>query len=385
MSAFKQTLMISAALAVLTTAAAAGDSNTVYIDQDGVGNTAKIHQATGPGGNDIGSSADPVNQTGDSNAFAFSNSGCCNDGNRYNNDITKAEQVGDNNWMNVRVWNLSNNNQVQDARQIGNSNRLLIEQNGSKTGIIGTVLQEGDVNSAVLKQSGSDNTISNVAMIGSNNGYTNTGEMTSGRHVSLRVVQSGAGNIVSDATMTGENNRQVPSNGYAPHLDIRQVGGNNLAYGIMMGSNGNHLNIYQNGDGNDTGVDQGDNVASTGNNVDLDQIGDGNYARASQIGSYNSINAFFTGNNNGLGSFTGDALSIGLSNGMIDQNGSNNLFNAVVTGDSNMFASHQIGDDNLITVTVDGNSNQFAIAQTGDINVATLSQIGNGNIAGITQ
>ncbi len=372
------------AAAMAAGSAYAGDNNTAYIEQIGTGNSANVNQATGPGDNDVGTMA------GDNNDFNFSNAGCCNANNRFNNDVAKAEQIGDGNWMNIGVGNLSNNNLIGDAQQQGNDNRLLIVQNGSRTGTITTVLQDGNVNSAVLTQNGNNNTITNVRMTGDDNGYTNTLSLAAGRFASLRIRQSGNSNEVSNATLEGNNNRQIPSNLTAPLLDINQDGDGNAAFGNMLGSDGNFLNINQVGNDNDAGVDQGTSIASTGNDADVDQLGDGNYVRVDQDGSFNTANLSFTGNDNGSLGFTGggDAAGLGLTQGNVIQDSSSaasgNTIDYTVLGNANLFAFSQIGGGNTISGTVgsgmaDSDNNEVAVLQNGDGNTASFSQSGAGS------
>ena len=358
----RRTLLFSSTLVLLMGAgvAYAGSSNTLYIDQSGDGNTANVDQSNGPGGNDIGTPGDPVNQTGNNNSFNFSNAGCCNTNNRYNNDVNKAEQVGDNNWLNIHVWNLAHDNVVSDAQQLGNTNRLLIEQNGSNYGTVGTILQDGDVNSAYIGQGGSNNTVSNVEMVGSNNGYSNTMSMASGRFDSLRIRQGGSGNLVNHARIEGDNNKQIPSNGYAPLLDIYQSGSNNgltSSVATMLGSNGNGIKVTEIGDWNNFSVMQGTSTASTGNYATVTQTGSYNDATVTQFGSYNQLvvtqlddgnssTTNFTGDSNGVGTLTGVAgglTNVNLVEGSVYQNstgaGSGNSLTYNVTGSNNLAIS----------------------------------------------
>ncbi|OWU84476.1 hypothetical protein ATO6_12345 [Oceanicola sp. 22II-s10i] len=373
--------------------AVAGDANKAFVEQDGNNNAASIDQSAGPGGNDFATLSNPATQRGNDNQLRFSNGSANNNhNNRFNNDVNVAEQIGNGNWMNITVGNLSNNNTVEDAQQLGDTNSLLVSLNGSRGGTIETVLQDGNVNSAVLKQSGNDNTIQSVSMIGDDNGYANRLELTSGRFASLRILQTGNTNLVTSATIEGSNNRQIPSNGYAPLLDIRQTGNMNIAFGNMLGSDGNYLNILQNGTGNDAGVNQGSTAASTQNDADIDQIGDGNYVRATQTGSYNALNASFTGEDNGVGTMSGDAGTlvsshIELTQGSILQDSalaaSGNTIDYTVVGNDNMFAFAQIGGGNTITGLVGNlgasNLNQAAIIQVGSSNMTSFSQNGGGS------
>jgi len=410
----KIVLSTASALALLTGAAWAGSGNTLYIQQQGSTNTANVNQGTGPGDNNIGTLADPVTQDGNTNFFQYSNAGCCNEGSRQDNDVKKAEQDGNGNWMNIAVWNLSDHNRINSAIQDGNDNALQIEQNDSRSGRIDSVLQDGSGNVGLAKQNGSGNRIVLMQQIGSNNGNGRSGELTSGRGVGSRVIQAGSNNLINESSVVGSNNKQAASNTYTPPHDIQQLGNNNgrsFSTASTLGSNGNGIKVTEHGDWNNFSVKQGLSVRSTGNYATVDQQGSYNNATATQYGSGNHLvvsqildgnrsTTNFDGNDNGVGTLGGAAGTLAglpgsrLVQGTVLQDStgavSGNLVNYDVFGSGNLFALAQIGGNNTITGTVgtgarDSNNNQVAVLQQGNSNTSSFSQTGGSNNLAVSQ
>ncbi|KUF11466.1 hypothetical protein [Pseudoponticoccus marisrubri] len=266
---------------------------------------------------------------------------------------------------------------LQDSTGATLGNTALVRQEGKKNGqgtfTAGSFAEGTGVIQGTVTQIGGDNDVDYLAV-----GNANL----------FGFYQDGTGNSVGMVTITGNGNETA---GYQDGTDntitIAPIVGDDNDIGVIQDGTMNMADIaLTNGsDRNAIGVDQfGTNAA------DVDVDGDDNFADIRQTG--NNSGSFgvvlnITGDFNGTGPWmTGsDAESIGLTGGVIIQNGTDNLFDAVITGDNNLFASNQVGDFNTIDATVTGNSNQFAVAQLGDSNNATFSQIGNGNNAGISQ
>lgn len=421
----KIVLSTASALALLTGAAWAGSSNTLYIDQDGTGNTANVQQSFGTGGNDIGSAGSPFLQQGNNNDFretqatggGFSNG---------NNDILKAKQVGNNNVFTSYYSNNAGSNVIKNVLQNGNSNVLAITRNNQRSGTIGTIVQGGnsgdplggDNNGISIEQvtyylPGSlpafagGNSIDKVTQIGSNNrGY---GYAVYGTTIS----QGGSLNRVMESSIEGSNNTSS-TNPVAQRVYQRGIGNGQIAsIARTLGSGGNSINITEVGDQNNFDVRQGVSVASTGNHASVTQTGNDNNARATQYGSFNDVaviqngngnmsTTLFNGDGNGNGNFTPGSYAAGLTNpnlmqGQVFQDsgalaGSTNLVNYTVYGSNNLFAFAQLGGDNTIngkvgTATIDSINNEVSVLQNGSNNVASFSQLGaaGGNNLAVSQ
>ncbi|WP_417423699.1 hypothetical protein [Hoeflea sp.] len=395
---------------VMSASAYAGNENTLYLDQDGNDNTALVHQSSGGGNNNIGTLADPVTQDGDHNSFRFSNSGS---GSGTNNDIIKAEQTGDDNYFSMSTWNGANNNVVQDAQQVGDLNQMRIGMNGSDTGLVGTILQQGDNNHLVIDQApisgalSAGNQVRSVTMLGSDNGLAPDANGAAKR-AGTYIKQTGAGNIVQNAYVEGSNNTGAAgsSNTYRNVQRIEQWGSNNglgSSIASTMGSDGNRIWVFEAGNSNNFSIMQGIDSFSTGNyatatqdgdynDVTVTQYGDGNEIIVDQDGNGNTTTANFVGNGNGVGVLSGNAGMLELAHGELTQGTivqdssaaiSGNSVDYNVTGDSNLFAFAQIGGGNTITGTVGNlgasNGNQVAIIQSGSSNASTFSQNGGGS------
>lgn len=406
------------ALSVLMAGVAFGNSNnTLYIEQDGEGNSASITQSFGGGNNDIGTLADPVTQQGDLNSFTFSNSSY---GSGTNNDIAKAEQIGDGNFFSNSAWNGANNNKIVRSEQLGDGNRASVSFNGSDEGGVDTLLQQGDNNHLVISQQGAaGNKVLSVSMIGSNNGLSPDANGAP-RRAGVYILQSQSGNRVQSASLEGSNNigPSGDSNTHRSTIRIEQVGVDNgqlasvaSTLGSAVGGEYNRLWIFQNGNNNNFSVQQGLSTASTGNHAIITQTGNGNMSSGTQAGDRNTITATSLGNSNsvavtqtgddnyanvnidgnynGGGNFTGLALAAAgtLGSGQIVQTGlSNDVFYDVEDSDSNQFAFSQVGNGNLVDGTVSGaGGNQAVVNQTGDTNKAVFAQIGGANALVVLQ
>lgn len=405
----KLTLATATAIGLMMGAAWAGDANTLYIVQGGAGNnTASIHQSTGDGGNDVGTAGDPVNQTGNGNDFRETNATVNTNYYSGNNDITKAEQIGDYNTFTSSYNGRASNNVISNAQQIGDRNYARYFRNSNYNGTITKVLQQGDNNILSLNQeAGSGNVISLVQQIGNGNGGS-VQNTAAGQHTGTWIQQYGSNNQIDNSTIIGDNNSGLNDQTHY----IRQRGNDNghiASTAITKGSNGNGIHVESWGDRNNFDVRQGLNTASTGNDATVMQTGDDNWARATQYGSYNQLaviqngdhnssTTLFDGDGNGSGSFTGGPAA-GLTNanlvqGQVFQDSGSaltgNSLTYTVYGSNNLFAFAQLGSDNTVsgkvgTGAVDSNGNQVAVLQTGDGNNSTFTQNGGGNNLAVSQ
>ncbi|ANT61918.1 hypothetical protein AYJ57_15790 [Salipiger sp. CCB-MM3] len=405
MGIFRTVLATSTALALSAPALFAADNNSLYLEQLGNGNSALVKQSRGFGGNDIGTTADPVTQEGDNNRISYNNEYCCNGG-VGNNDFLMLDQLGDNNRFSATDLNNSDSNVVSKVLQEGNDNSMNIGHNGNDDGTIGLALQQGDNNHMrLVQEAGSNNVITSAKIVGNNNGVSqNTGPFT-GSELGMYVRQYGSSNTVSSASIEGDNNAVTRNPPLAAStfgklsMFIEQRGDLNIASADVLGSNGNHVWILQKEDGNSALVKQGTSVTSTGNAADIAQTGNGNAIEVAQTGDLNSVLATFTGNGNGVGAMTGDAGTLvsaqsNLTQGSILQDSAlvtgGNAIDYAVFGNDNLFAFAQIGGDNVISGTVgDGMSNasanQVAVLQVGDGNVTGFSQMGGNNVLAVVQ
>lgn len=413
------TLIATTALGFSMSAAYAGSGNKLFLDQDGTGNVANVHQSSGAGGNEIGTSGNHGLQQGDNNNLRYNNAGS---GSGANNDIWNVRQIGNNNDMGFSDWNGAFNNVTNDAQQNGNNNLLRATHNGGDDNLLDVVRVDGDRNDITIDQSGKNGIIQNVHIVGSDNG--NNGSHVNDQNWGVHIRQGGgSGNIIRDATITGDNNVNLAPYGYyngnivgtsGAAIRIRQSGNANDANATMWGSGGNVIYVNQTGDTNIGGVNQGSSLASTGNAAVLiqtgndndgtiaqsdsyniahaTQLGTGNFIAANQVGDSNSLMATFIGDRNGVGVMTGvagtlEGSNVNLSQGNILQDSSlaasGNLITYDVTGNDNLFAFAQIGGSNTINGTVTSNGNQVAVLQVGSGHGTSFTQAGgiNNNLA----
>ncbi len=404
----KIALASATAMGLLIGAAYANNNNTLYLEQEGDGNTASVHQSSGGGNNDIGTVGDPVTQDGNNNLFQFSNSPS---GSGANNDIIKAEQEGDGNSLKITTWNVANNNVVNNFQQLGNNNTAAIGMNGSDDGVVGTVLIDGDDNHMYIDQApGSsgqtDNRVVSATILGNNNGLpTNTNGFN--KRAGTYIKQRGAGNWVENSNIEGDDNTGPAgnSNTFRNVHRIEQTGLNNgqlSSTASTLGSDGNRIWVFQNGTSNNFSVLQGLDASSTGNSATLYQDGSDNMATATQFGDNNFLEvdqdqdgntatANVTGNDNGGGTLAGAAGTLasnnGLVSGLIKQDGLDNQATLTVTNSNgNQFAFLQQGNTNVIVGTVDGaGSNSATMVQIGNMNTSNFAQSGGGNMVSVSQ
>lgn len=410
MRIFRLGLAASTALGLSMTAAVAGDNNEIFLEQNGQGNVADVVQSTGGlGGNQIGTSGAPALQQGDNNLFLYSDEGCCNANSRGNNDITRAVQVGNENTMSFRDWNIARNNTTGLAQQIGNDNDMRVGHNGGESNVIGDVLQVGNDNHIRIDQNGDGGAIYSASITGSGNG----GSSHSSWHENwgILIQQGGTNNTVVDASIVGDDNDGFPGS-RATAMRINQTGDGSTARGLMLSSNGSFMLIDQGGTGGHSAeVEQGTSVASTGNYADVDQngqgqtasvgqYGDNNYITVSQNGAGNTLTAGFYGDGNGVGTMTGvagDLVDADLGDDLFQGNvfqdnggiGAGNSISYTVNGSNNLFAFAQMGAANSISGNVGtsgaSNGNQVAVLQAGSGNGTSFTQNGGNNNLAVSQ
>lgn len=419
----KYRISVSATALLLSVASAlAGDANTVYLTQDGTGNTASVDQSVGPGGNDFTSLGNPALQDGDNNVIQYSNSTFSGD-TPSNNDLTELDQIGDMNWFVATDWG-SDNGTIGTILEQGNRNQVLVARENDDGSHVGSVQIVGNSNVIAIRQgqawlgSGSNNEVTSASITGNGNGNTALVSPYWGvypQYAGISILQRGNGNTISNASIVGDSNSSHTTFYRVQRLE--QIGDNNTGSASTLGSNGNRIWAFQTGDGNDFTLSQGVGIASTQNFIDLiqtgndndaavdqmgsfnvadvDQIGNGNHIDISQYDDNNTVTANFDGNDNGVGTFTGVAATTAgaLTPGMIVQDAATlggNLITYDVFGNSNLFAFKQDGDGNTIdgnvgTAVADASFNQAAVVQIGNNNTASFSQVGNSNNIGITQ
>lgn len=310
------------------------------VSQNGAGNAADLNQ---DGGANLILSA---SQTGNDNDIDLDQFGVANRIANVTQDSSAAMTGND-----AKVLQRGNNN-GQGAFSSGFAGGTGVAQAGvTQIGGGNSVdyRARGDSNLFGFFQDGTDNTVGNVLIRGDGN--------------QTAASQTGTANTLMISPIVGDDN----------DVGVVQNGDSNLAdVALTGGSDRNAIGINQTGTNDATvTVDGSDNFAD----IRQDGLNSGAFG----------VNLNIDGNRNGLGTLSGDAGSIGLTSGVIIQDGNNNLFDTTITGNRNLFASEQTGNGNVIDVAVDGNRNQFAALQNGNSNVVNLTQTGNGNNAGITQ
>jgi hypothetical protein len=407
----KLTLATATAIGLMMGTAWGGGDNTLFIEQNGEGNTAKIQQAASSN-NDIGLAGAPVLQQGNYNDFQEIQPPV---GPGNNNDIVAARQMGNSNKIYSINSNGAANNTIHSVLQNGDKNRLSVSRNNQRSGTIGTVIQGGysgdpvggnanriSINQVTYNLPGSKpeftggNSVDLVSQIGSGNtGYGSSGFGT-------QISQGGSLNRIMESSVVGNDNAENNNYGrqFVHRISQKGIGNGQVnSTAITLGSNGNSIDVMQDGDANNFDVRQGADVTSTQNHAKVTQTGDNNLTIATQYGSFNTldarqngdgntISALVTGDSNGSSLFDdagarGLAEAHSLSSGDIFQNRQDNRVGLTITSSSNQFAFLQTGGNgNLITGTITGaGSNQAVGVQNGSSNTASLNQAGGNNVA----
>lgn len=416
MTITKTLLTATTALTLSMGAAYAGSGNEAYLDQNGASNSASVDQSAG-NNNEAGSSVQNMTQIGELNSLTIKQSGNNNDiglGANADSAAVGLKQTQNGSPSGTRnsmsVTQTSDGNVVGSAVQTaggshGVGNRLTIAQGGGGGNTIGSVYQRrsSSVSNLVdITQNGTNNTLDRVSqdarvggsanpneikvtMEGSDNGaddFTGGGAAAASGAISSNLVQGtdlGTKGNKIDITVAGTSNE----------FGISQYGNNNKAVGITfgVGSADNELGIYQKGASNEVALSSIDGVD---NRLGIRQIGDFNMASLTVNGNEN-------GGFHGFGSNAAGTLasSMGLTAGLIDQNGLANKTTLTVSGNGNVFAmlqNNNVGGTmgNTIVGNQDnsvggGAGNQAAVAQVGDNNTASFNQVGSGNITAISQ
>lgn len=322
----KLLLTSTTALGLSMTAAVAG-SNEAYLDQTGGGNTASIDQT------------------------------------QADNSIV-GQDAND-----------------ESVAQSGNDNDLKIEQRGDSnvTGSGGRFEQRQNHNEAFILQNGTNNEFVFMDQFGPGASATSN---------KLRVRQQGDNNIVKEIrqTLTGGTDMN--------EIDIYQQNSQNMRIGgrVKQTGSGNYMNIYQNGANNTVSPVNADEVLQDGKNnrMDIDQTNTGNLLRrAQQIGDDNTTTANMSGVNNGVADLTvgGASGRSGAVASQMDQFGSNNEADLMITGDDNAYGTLQDGGYNdALNMEITGNENSLGVRQFGYYNEISLATIdGDGSSVGFNQ
>lgn len=399
------------ALTVVMSVSALANGNSTYLTQNGNGNLATIDQSGGVS-NVAGTVSNKLNQTrngvnpsvGLYNRLSIVQSG---DGNSvgaagFNQTMTYGFSAQNTGYAGV---NLIDIEQSSDGNVVGavsqtsathaSGNILAITQGGAGGHTVGRVFQERTqttVNTASITQTGSSNYLALVvqkAGLASSTPNTIVASF-SGDNTNSSTWDAGSAASASGATFAALiQGREVgASYAYGNKISV-DVSGDNNKIGVTQTVLGNHAvensveGVSITGSSNELGVFQ----QGTKNTLALSTIaGTGNELGVRQIGSNNTATVNVTGDfNGGANAFGGFAETVGLTEGLITQNGSNNAADLTVDGDNNVFGLSQLGDNNNVDLTQDGNTNQAAISQTGDSNTAFASQTGSSNNLAIMQ
>lgn len=441
-----RTSALFAALALALPTASFGQSSdsSVFIDQDGQDNAARIVQNGDT--NQAGSESVPMLQEGIFNNLSILQSG-------LENKVGLTEpgifQLGESNtesiFNTIDIEQTSNRNVVGSVTQraLGSvpygTNSLRVRQGGGDENILNTVIQIQEAGQseqvAIVEQSGTGNFVDRVeqyttsidkfdenririTMTGNFNGSLSLGGFAAIPDTADSGVLQQAGsedrNVngnFADLIFVGDNNR----------FGVRQGGRLNSIGVIAISGNANQIGLRQDGTENMISVPiiEGDD-----NNIGMDQVGtnisvldfagksDNNQVRVYQYGTHrldmliegddNLITAEqdyydgLGGDNKAMVNFRGSANSARLS-----QFGGKNLFSLDVTGNANNTSETmspavqalglqagyflQVGTGNTATMTVEGDSNLFATSQTGLENIFTLMVSGDDNEAALLQ
>ncbi|HVV94987.1 MAG TPA: hypothetical protein VHD15_16365, partial [Hyphomicrobiales bacterium] len=299
---------VSAAALVMASAAYA-DNNSAYVDQVGTGNTYSVTQTTS--GNKLGSGTTyptytmhirqdstggttgnsltvnqgggnnnvvgvdywdghPSSQVGGNNSATFTQNGGSNVVQRFiqNND----QGTGGANTLAVTQTN-GNNNNITDADQYTDGQKIVILQNGSSNG------QGADFASSFSKA----NTITGAvgaggASIGQGHPMNTAGIYENGNHNSFNVGQDWQNTLIS--TQTGNYNYIYAVQNTLSTLSNTQSGDSN----VLLATQGQGFN-----DGNINNSIQNDQEGAGGNFAEITQPGIANAAYNTQVGYQNVL------------------------------------------------------------------------------------------------
>ncbi|OJX19960.1 MAG: hypothetical protein BGO82_06710 [Devosia sp. 67-54] len=390
----------------------------------------------GNNGNEVGTSGQGFEQTGNNNDATILQYGSRNlalevlqsDGNKLSVTQGRAGSGYLSNYAYNRI------NSIKQTNTGGAQNQATIIQQGvADAGVmnkIGSLVQSGSGNDVQLTQTGKRNALGTVS------------QQTTGNHISLSITGNYNGSdgvdalneqvIGSFATLSrgftaasAVTQGSVIQNGSNNQLDYVITGNNNLfgfsqtssnnIVGGSIGSSRNQLTISQTATGG-TGHSEATVNISGGDYNDIavgQSIGGGTKLAVATIdvdGSNNSLNVVQGQIGNGRNSLidvsidgdfnnsvklftTGNAAYQALGNsshrlagsGQIQQGGSGNQLTYDLTGSYNQFAFYQTSTNNTIVGSTVGNNSQTVVNQTGPNNTANFSQFGGGNVMGVMQ
>ena len=228
---------------------------------------------------------------------------------------------------------------------------------------------EDVLNEITVSQAGSQQTatVSQRTPGGANTAFTTQGDIGGVGINVLNVLQTGSNNLSAIGQNSSDNFAQTS-----------QAGDGNLAFvdqgfagGTGAGGTANNAFIRQEGNDNDTTVNQNFTVVGTNNDADIFQISDTNVATVDMEGSDNT--AFI---------IQGDLGGAGGNNAAITQTGDNNLLAISQNGTGNQAIGVQTGSNNELFIDQGTNSLTGA---GGDNNFASGTQLGSGNTLTINQ
>jgi hypothetical protein len=345
------------------------DNQTAIVTQtsnpglSGPSNVATIKQQRNYGGIGTVSQTSAVSSTAVMNTMTLTQKG----GN--SNKIGTASQEFTGNSGDTRnamtIMQNSQSNHVHTASQSGFDNDLDITQEVGRTNRISTASQNGSGNVANLLFSGRQN---------GDGGFTSGGAAEAAGAGASTSVQNGTDNLIG-----------VTVNASYNQFGFYQNGQYNQATGISITDDSNELGVWQDGTSNTLSLAA---ITGTKNNLGVRQDGATNFVSLTVTGDQN-------GGYNGFGSNVAGTLAVnlGMTAGLIDQNGTKNHATLNISGNGNVFATLQDNSGGgLLGNTINGTQNntgitgnQVAVAQVGDNNHGNFSQVGSGNVATVTQ
>lgn len=441
-----RTSALFAALALVLPTASFGQSSdsSVFIDQVGEDNAARIVQNGDT--NRAGSDAVKMFQDGNFNSLSILQSG-------QNNTVGLTApgilQLGRSNTESI--FNTIDIEQTSDLNSVGSvsqsargavpygTNSLRVRQGSGEQNRLNTVIQTQEAGQseqvAIVEQFGTNNVVDRVEqyttsvdkfdenririkMTGNFNGSLSLGGFAAIPDTADNSVLQQAGsedrNVngnFADLIFVGDNNR----------FGVRQGGRLNSIGVITTSGNANQIGLRQDGTENTISVPiiEGDD-----NNIGMDQVGtnfsvldfvgksDNNQVSVYQYGTHRLVmliegddnlitarqdyDAGHGGDNKATVNFRGSANAARLS-----QFGGKNLFTLDVSGNENNTSGTmspdaqalglqagyflQVGTGNSATMTVEGDRNLFATSQTGLENMFTLTVMGDDNEAALLQ
>lgn len=346
-----------------------GDNQTVNVIQtapdglSGVSNTATIKQLGNYGGIGTVSQTSAVSSSSVMNTMTLTQKG----GNSIKIGSASQQFTGapGDTGNTMTIMQNGPTNKVNAASQVGYDNLLDITQTGGRTNLVSLASQNGSGNLANLSFDGDYN---------GNAGFTSGGAAEAAGAAASAAVQIGTDNRIGMSIIANSN-----------QFGFYQNGHDNQATGISITGDMNELGVWQDGTSNMLTLAA---ITGTENNLGIRQDGIANQASLTVNGDQN-------GGYNGFGANIAGTLAngMGMTAGLVDQNGDNNRTTLNISGNGNVFATLQ---DNTLAGSIGnringtqnntgGTGNQAAVAQVGDNNGANFSQVGSGNVTAVSQ